>query len=139
MAWSIFTEKTETPDEKKLLSALGDKGDLWKEIIGFINDEYDNIREEWKFYGAKYGWQLKVFYKKRNILFMLPNNNDFMIAFVLSDKAVAAVEESSLPEELKNALRNEKKYMEGRGARIEVKTKDDVEIVKSLVKIKLDS
>ena len=69
MASSIFTNRSETPDEKMLLSVLGDKWELWKNIINRIRNEYDNIKEEWKFYGGKYGWQLKMFYKKRNIFF----------------------------------------------------------------------
>jgi hypothetical protein len=60
-------------------------------------------------------------------------------AFVRSrfgDRAVAAVETSGLPESLIMELQSAKKYAEGRGLRIEVKTKADVRVVLKLIEIK---
>jgi hypothetical protein len=51
-------------------------------------------------------------------------------------RAVAAVEASGLPEGLIAELKSAKKYAEGRGLRIEVKTKADVRSVLELIEIK---
>jgi len=50
-----------------------------------------------------------------------------------------AVEESDLPQNIKTTLKNAKKYMEGRGLSIEVKSSKEVEIVKKLVEIKVNN
>ncbi|MCP4724935.1 MAG: DUF3788 family protein [bacterium] len=139
MTTSIFTDKAKTPDEKTLLNVVGDKADLLEEILNYINNEYDNIKIEWKHYGQKYGWQMKIFMKKRNLLFLLPFENDFRIAFVLGDKAVAACEKSELPKELIETIKNERKYMEGRGVRVDVRSGEDVNIIKMLLKIKVEN
>jgi hypothetical protein len=132
-------DKSKTPDEKSLFEAVGDKAGYLTEILDHIKNEYDNIKIEWKHYGQKYGWQMKVLMKKRNLLFLLPFENDFRIGFVFGDKAVAACEKSDLPAELVENLLKEKKYMEGRGVRIDVKTDEDVKIVKTLLKIKTEN
>ncbi|MFC1493026.1 DUF3788 family protein [candidate division KSB1 bacterium] len=139
MTTSVFTDKSHTPDEKALMKVIGDKAGLLKEILDHINSEYENIKVVWKHYGKKYGWQMKIFMKKRNLLFLLPFENDFRIAFVLGDKAVEACEKSDMPAELIETIKNEKKYMEGRGVRVDVRSEADVKIVKTLLKIKVEN
>ncbi len=136
---SVFTDKSIEPDEIALMEVIGEKAEYLKEILNHIHIELDNIKIEWKHYGKKYGWQMKVFKKKRNLLFLLPFKNDFSIVFVLGDKAVAACENSDLPKDLIETIKNEKKYMEGRGVRIDVRSKGDVDIVKTLLKIKVEN
>ena len=70
---------------------------------------------------------MKVLRKKRNQFFFFPSGSYFTIAFVFGDKAVSAAGESDLPGSLKESLINTRKYAEGRGIRIDVKTVDDVE------------
>jgi hypothetical protein len=50
---------------------------------------------------------------------------------------VAAVERGDLPEDIKNELKNARKYVEGRGLRIEVTSQKEVEHVKKLIDIKV--
>jgi len=58
------------------------------------------------------------------------------MAFVFGDKAAVVVEESDLSQEIKESLWNARKYTEGRGVPIKVKTAADVEKIKKLVEIK---
>ena len=137
MAESIFDNKGEMPDEAALASALGKTHAHWAKIRAHLEREFDPIRSEWKFYGKKYGWTLKVQHKKRAILYLMPLDGGFQIAFVFGDRAVAAVEESAAPEPIKEQLRNARRYVEGRGLRLEVKSAKDVKTVKQLVRIKM--
>ncbi|UCE48498.1 MAG: DUF3788 family protein, partial [Phycisphaerales bacterium] len=63
----------------------------------------------------------------------------FRISFVFGDRAVAAAEQSDLPKDLIETLKNARKYAEGRGLQVEVKGPSDVEDIKRLVEIKIDN
>lgn len=134
---SVFLDKAKQPDEKALKEALGTTYKFWDEIKNSIVKEFGAVTEEWKFYGAKSGWTLKLLLKKRNLFFFGAYENYFLIAFVFGDKAVAEVEKSSLPAHLIEELKNAKKYAEGRGLRLEIRKKSDVENVIQLLRIKV--
>jgi signal transduction histidine kinase len=137
MSASIFTDKSIEPDDDRLISVLGESAKLWQEIKRCLEEKYGSLTPEWKFYGKTSGWLLKMLRKKRNLFFHLPLDGYFTIAFVFGDRALTAVEQSDLPLAIIDELRNARKYAEGRGIRIDVKSADDVENVLKLVDIKI--
>jgi len=137
MSASVFDDKTVKPDSKALLKAIGKTAGHWKKIRSNLENDYGELIEDWKYYGQKTGWLLKVLRKKRNLFFCIPLKGSFRIAFVFGEKAVAAVENSDLPEAIKLELKNARKYAEGRGLRIDVKSAKDVENIRKLVEIKV--
>ena len=139
MSVSVFEDKATMPDDKMLVGALGKSNRLWQEIKKHLKADYGELIEEWKFYGQKSGWILKTLRKKRNLFFFIPLEGSFQISFVFGDKAVAAVEKSDLPQELITELKNARKYAEGRGLRIDVKSSADIENIKKLVEIKVNN
>ena len=139
MAASVFEDKDNRPDNKMLAKALGKSNRLWQEIKKQLKAEYGELIEEWKFYGQKSGWIFKTLRKKRNLFFFIPLKGLFQISFVFGEKAVAAVEKSDLPQELITELKNARKYAEGRGLRIDVKSSADIEHIKKLVEIKVNN
>ena len=139
MSASIFGDKTEEPTDLTLSKALGDSNRLWRQIKKHLKTEYGDLIEEWKFYGQKNGWLLKTLRKKRNLFFFIPLEGSFKLSFVFGDKAVAAAEQSNLPQDLFTTLKNARKYAEGRGLQIEVKSSDDVENIKILVRTKVNN
>jgi hypothetical protein len=137
MSSSIFCDKSIRPDDRKLAEALGCTYPLWVEIKSHIQAEYGELVEEWKYYNPKSGWILKSLNKKRNLFFLTPCQKYFRIAFVFGDKAVAVIEKSDLPAAMIEELRKAKKYAEGRGLRLEVRKRSDVEHAKKLLAIKM--
>ncbi len=137
MEGSIFNDKTVKPDSGTLEEALGETDGFWKELRTGLEKEYGDLVEDWKFYGQKLGWTLKLLRKKRNLFFMTPQNGFFRVAFVFGDRAVDEVERSGIPESIKDALRTARKYSEGRGLQIDVTSSEDIEIVRKLVRIKV--
>ncbi len=135
----ILLEKNKQPDDITLKAVLGPSYTLWEELKNIITTEYGNVTEEWKFYGAKSGWTLKLLLKKRNLFFMGPYEKYFIIAFVFGDKAVAEVEKSDLPAVLIKELVSAKKYAEGRGLRLEIRKKSDVKNVLKLTGFKINN
>lgn len=136
---NIFLDKTITPTNRMLSDALGDSYLFWKEIRHTLEEQYGTLIDEWKFYGAGSGWTLKLLLKKRNLFFISPCNGYFSIAFVFGDKAVAAVEKSGLPKKMIEELANAKRYVEGRGLRIEVKKKTQIKNIITLAAIKVQN
>jgi hypothetical protein len=137
MAMSLFDDKSKQPTEQMLTKALGKHYQLWKDIAKYVVEKYPKAIEEWKYPGVKYGWSFRLKDKKRNIIYMGPRDGFIMVAFIFGDKGVDAVQESSLPQSIKDELRNAKKYVEGRVLRLQVRTKSDVANIKTLVDIKL--
>jgi hypothetical protein len=121
-----------------LAKAMGKQYQLWKDIAQYVVEKYPKAFEEWKYFSIKnYGWSFRLKDKKRNIIYMGPRDGFFMAAFVFIDKCVDMVQESSLPQSIKDELQNAKKYPEGRGIRLEVRKKADIANIKTLVDIKL--
>jgi hypothetical protein len=134
-----FTDKNIKPDNKSLAKVLGDTNKLWRDLKNHLTESCGELIEDWKFYSPKYGWTLKVLKKKRNLFFFSPRPNAFRVSFVFGEKAVSHIEASNLPEKIKIAIRNARKYAEGRGISLEVKSVDEIEEIKKLVEIKLSN
>jgi len=137
MSASIYTEKLVEPDDKMLTYDLAETKSYLDKIAGFIENEYGDFKPEWKFYNQKSGWILKMFSKKRNVLFIVPCDKYFRVAFTLGDKASDLIFNSKLTDSIKKDLLEAKKYAEGRTIQIEVKTENDLYNILKLIEIKL--
>lgn len=137
MSASIYTEKFVEPDDKMLTYDLAESKSYLDKIAEFIESEYGDFRPEWKFYNQKSGWILKMFSKKRNVMFIVPCDKYFRVAFTFGGKASDLIFNSKLPDSLKKDLFEAKKYAEGRTIQIEVKTKNDLDNILEMIKIKL--
>ena len=137
MSASIYTEKMIEPDDKMLIDDLADtKVDL-DEIASFIDKEYGEFKPEWKFYNQKSGWILKMFTKKRNVLFIIPCDKYFKVVFTLGNKAADLIFNSDLPSLIKAELSGAKQYTEGRTIRLQVQNADDLNNILEIIRIKL--
>ena len=135
----LFLDKSIQPTERQLKDAIADTYEYWIEIKKRIAALYGDTKAEWKFYSKKSGWTLKILLKKRNLFFFQPFANYFSLTFVFGDKAANAIEESDVSEALKRVLRDAKKYAEGRGLLVEVKTRNDLADVYRLIDIKINN
>ncbi|WP_170179765.1 DUF3788 family protein [Flavivirga rizhaonensis] len=137
MSASIYNDKLVEPNDKMLIYDLASTKIYLDKISAFIENNYGNFRPEWKFYNKKSGWILKMFTKNRNVLFVVPCDKYFRIAFTFGDKATDLIFNSDLPDSIKKNLYDAKKYMEGRTIQLEVQTKNDLENILKMIKIKL--
>jgi hypothetical protein len=137
MAMSLFDDKSKQPTEQMLAKAIGKLYQLWTDIAEYVVEKYPKAIKEWKYPGVKYGWSFRLKDKKRNIVYMGPREDHIMVAFVFGNKGVDVVQNSKLPQSIKDELRNAKKYPEGRGIRLQVRNKTYVANIKTLADIKL--
>jgi len=77
-----FNLKEAVPDERKLKKALGGVYPAYQEILTFI----DAYPREWKFYGPKFGWQLKVTQKGKALFYLTPQEGSFRLGFAVREK-----------------------------------------------------
>ena len=137
MALSIFDDKSNRPQADKLAEALGRTSRLWDQLRAFLSSQYDPLTEDWGFSGQNWGWALRLKHKKRTVLYLTPCKRHFLVGFVLGEKAVKAAHQTDLPASVLDSIDSARKYAEGRGVRIEVRTKKDLSTVEKLATIKM--
>jgi hypothetical protein len=120
------------PSETGLRDMLGGSFAAFDSFLAQNND----LRPEWKYYGAKLGWNLKLFHKKRNLCFIAPHDSHWVIGFALGAKAVEAALTSALTNSIKQEIRDAKKYAEGRGVRFSIREMKDLAPVRIVMEIK---
>jgi len=134
---SIFMDKAKMPETKELAHHLNDTFKYWLAIRDFVFQKYPKAFEEWNHSGAKYGWNFRIKDKKRAIIYFLPRQGFFKVAFVFGQKAMNQIMESNIAIEIKTELQQAKVYAEGRGIRIEIVDDSKLEDIKKLVEIKI--
>ena len=139
MSETVLTDKKIQPNDEILIETIGQTYKYYESLKKHLLQKYDNIKEEWKYYGKKYGWQLKIFQKKRNLLFIIPSQSYFTVVLIFGDRAVDKILESEIKEKLKEKIKSAKKYLEGRGISIEIKDDVYLEDLKKLIEIKLQN
>ena len=136
MALSAFDDKSAEPNAADLQTVLGRSGKLWDQLIAHCEAEFSPVESSWNYSGAKWGWSLRL-KKKRTILYMTPCNRHFLVGMVFGGKAVAAAQTYPLPESIMALIDEAPRYAEGRGFRVEIRLKKDLESVRALATIKM--
>jgi hypothetical protein len=136
-ALSAFDDKLKQPQDEDLAATLGSTHVLWNELKRSIASRFATLSIEWGFTSKKTGWGLRLKHEKRTILYMTPSKGYFLVSLALGEKAVKAAHESDLPVSILKTIDNAKKYAEGRGIRLEVRSVEDVRNVEKLAVIKM--
>jgi Protein of unknown function (DUF3788) len=134
---SIFTDKKITPNNNDLVTSLCNTYNLWKTIVDYAHLKYPKAADEWNYSGDKYGWSFRIKDKKRAIIYLMPRDKFFKVAFVFGQKATDAVMQSKISNLLKTELQSARVYAEGRGIRIDINDELIINDIKELIDIKL--
>ena len=133
MALSAFDDKTRPPTDDQLRSVLGKAHGSWVKLLALVADRIEPVSEVWKF---STGWSLRVLRKDRVILYMTPQQNQFLVSFALGEKAVGAAHASRLSASVLKAIDDAPRYGEGRGVRIPVRGGSQLTTLARLAQIK---
>lgn len=125
------------PREAEVVQALGKTYTLWQAVREYVHEKYPGAIEEWNCFSEKYGWNFRLKDKKRAIIYLGPRENYFRASLIFGEKAYEAVMSSSVAQQIKDDLAAAKKYVEGRGVFIEVRNKEALGDIKTLIDIKL--
>jgi len=137
MDTSTFMDKTVIPTTKDLSGSLAKTFDLWQSIIGYVQLKYPAAVDEWNYSGTKYGWNFRIKDKKRAILYLLPRDRYFKVAFVFGGKATDAIMNSPVSTVIKSEIEAARVYAEGRGIRIDVADETIIKDIQILIDIKI--
>ncbi len=138
MSASYFNNKAQFPDDFMLAAALGTTLVLFENIRNYISKNYGDTTTEWKFYGAKSGWVLKMLLKKKNLFFVIPCNGYFRVAFTLGEKSLEALSASDLPDYIKDQWKKATNHTEGRTVQFDMRDDDHIHLVTRHISIKLE-
>jgi hypothetical protein len=130
-------DKSVMPADKDLQDTIGAAYPLWTEIRDQVYEQYPAAAEEWNFPGKKYGWSFRIKDKRRAIIYLLPRDSYFKVAFVFGGKAAEDIQESDIADPIKTELRNARVYAEGRGIQIDVRGEEILDDIQKLIQIKL--
>lgn len=120
------------PDDAELQRILDEAYPAYRALL----DSAPELRPEWKYYGQKYGWSLKLFAGRRNLCFLAARERELGVAFVFGKRDVPRVLAAAIPQAMKDEFAAAKPYPEGQGLRIKVRTLADLEPVQELLAIK---
>lgn len=134
---SIFQDKAITPTDQDLIDNLGSTYTMWAQLQEFVLSKYPAGLSEWNFPGKKYGWSFRIKDKKRAIIYLLPRDKYFKVAFVFGQKATDQVLAADISPATKEELMQARKYAEGRGISVDIHNEQIIPDIEKLVEIKL--
>lgn len=137
MALSAFEDKASPPGDRALEEMLGRTSNLWHRLKNDLQEAHGPLTEEWTFSGKSYGWSFRLKQKKRTLVYMTPCRAYFLASFALGEKACRAAQSAGLSAPVLAVIEGAPKYAEGRGVRMPVRSRRDVDNVKSLAAIKV--
>src|SRR5512132_1707054 len=104
MALSAFSDKSHAPTRDELRSVLGAALDPWNTLLALVAERIGPLSEVWGFTSASTGWGLRVHHRERVILYMTPQQSQYLVSFVLGEKAVAAAHAARLSASVRKAI-----------------------------------
>ena len=133
MALSVFDERTRPPTNDQLRAVLGRAHRPWTQLLALIGDRIEAAVPVWKF---STGWSLRVLHKDRVIVYLIPQQDQFLVSFALGEKAVAAAHAANLSAAILSIIDEAPRYAEGRGVRIPVRSSRQLTTLARLARIK---
>jgi len=125
------------PTDKELAAFLGAAAALCKYIIRAVEAKIAPIDLAWKPSKIEFGRMGLLQYKKRTLLYIIPQKRKILVAIVLGARAYGLARASALPAAIKTLLAEARPYAEGRGIRFPVSSARDITAIARLVEIKV--
>jgi hypothetical protein len=133
----ILKDPDQYPTEEVVYSFIGKKKALWKSFFTVLHEQHPDLSEEWKYYKDGNNWLMKVTRKSKTIFWLSVWKNAFKITFYFSDKAEELINNSDIPDDLKNEFKNGKRYGKIRGLTIVFRNKKDIGYAEALIAIRI--
>lgn len=126
------------PTDRELAATLGVAAPLWRRCIRQIHASHGPLVDNWSASKA-FGWTLRLEQPARVLVYLTPRQSHFLASFALGEKARAAARQAGIPASILTVIDTAPKYAEGRGVRIPVRTKADLEGVLVIAAVKIST
>ena len=130
-----FHDPAMPPGDRDLAHALGPADPLWRRFTHHARVSCGPLADEWSFSKA-FGWTLRLKQPTRVLVYLTPSPSYFLASFALGERACTAIRKAGVPADILAIIDAAPKYAEGRGVRIPVRTKTDLEAVLKITAIK---
>lgn len=137
MALSALDDLAVKPTDDQVAAVLKKAMKSWSSLRNWLTSTCGIDGWEWNSSGTKYGWALRGKKGKRTIVYMIPQHGSFLVGLVLGDRAMDQVRRVSLSIATLDVIGSAKKYGEGTGFRLTVRTAAELDDVKTLIEIKI--
>jgi len=108
----------------------------WDALLAAASQLAPNINTQWKTYAGKTGRQCVIRMGEKNLAYLKPAEEAFLVSMALSDDAVESLATAKLPKSLMSEVAAARKYPEGRPARVTVSSAATLKTAMTLLEIK---
>jgi hypothetical protein len=124
--------ETKPPSARELAALLGKSHVAFRALT-----RRPAASSEWRRYGKKSPWVLKLCQGDRTLFYVVPKAGQFEVTVILGERAAAAALGGRVRKALHASIRSAKRYVEGRPVRVAVRSEADLACVEELVSVKL--
>ena len=137
MSHERMLDKETEPLEEDMLTFIGEKAPLWKELREYLATRYDHV-PELNFGGKKYGWEIRYRKSGKTLVTLYPEKGSFTALVVTGKKEVEKINEmlDTLSPDVHDIFQNTKQLHDGRWLWIRPVSAADLESVKILLSVK---
>jgi hypothetical protein len=132
----VLSDKLVIPTDEYIFSLIGDNKLHWKKIMDHLSENYKDASGSWNYYNDGKQWLFKMVHKKKTIFWSSLIDKSFRITFYLGNKAEAIIENSDLPQAVKDEFKTAKRYGLIRPVTFVINSETDVDNVLKMIAIK---
>ena len=132
----VLSDKQIVPTDELIFSIIGDRKAVWKAVMEYLSENYEDVSGTWNYYNDGKQWLFKVVRKKKTIFWIGVLKDTFRVTFYFGDKAEPLIDASDLPDIIKKNFKEGKRYGKIRAISLKMSDSKDVESVKKLIHIK---
>lgn len=132
----VLSDKSVIPTDEYIFLLIGDNKLHWKKIMDHVSENYKDTSGNWNYYNDGKQWLFKMVRKKKTIFWSSLIDKTFRITFYLGNKAEAIIENSDLPQAVKDEFKTAKRYGLIRPVTFVINSEADVDNVLKMISIK---
>lgn len=122
----MLTDPSVFPSNDLIFSILGPNRIHWLQLLEQVHLKYPDAEEVWHYYNDGKSWLFRMIRKKKTLFWIGIVPDTFRITFYFGEKSFPQIEESTLPEALKQEFFKGKSFGRFKGLSILVESPRDV-------------
>jgi hypothetical protein len=134
---SAFLDRKSPPTEPELQRVLGKAALLWQQLLDELGAAHAPLAPSWSWSGSSHGWLLKLQRRGKTLGYLIPCEGFLVASFALREKAFAAALAEEWPAAVRRALSEAPRFAEGRGVKLELRARKDLDAARRLAELKL--
>lgn len=127
------------PSDEVIFSIIGDKKIVWQGIMDHICKNYPDSAGEWRYYNDGKQWLFKMVRRKKTIFWTGLIKNTFRITFYFSEKNAYLIEESDLPQSVRDNYKSSVSPGKITPITTEISGTPDMDMILKLIDLKVKS